>query len=570
MLAGTILPFVPQPYEDELLSSWIGRVALHNGKGAWMTLLRKAGISQRRRYFHNHIPQYCPQVRQLLGALGWSVEDAYLQLTPAPFLLAFCAHPTARIGVDVSVPEVLGNMIQPAVALHRRRATSFARALRFCPMCIATDLEEFGEAYWHRQHQLPLPAFCAKHSHPLFFRCQSCGHLPTNIPYLQAPLLPVRCRCGFDLRTTRMARGGPSEEALKQIQLGSDSLSLPLPSWNGLHVRRALQRLARSQNCSGLNEFLNAARKSAFDGIAENLDSLKRRTLPGRYSATTLAAAAVSLGLDMRGAVDLFQAESASTVAPLASARTRVTLKHLAKLSVPELREAFARSLKTRVLDYRLLAILQLRDLAWLRECDLYRSPLIELPTIEGDRATITRIRNGGAASRHYITSEMANMRARLRDLEWYQRGLREIQRGHEHLRIGRMDWTKLRSELIGLMDRYESDPGRPQRVPLLLLAQATGRAENTIQGCFDRFPDVRERFSSLKASLPLRRLQWAAITIRKEGRVVMQSTVIQVSGITAPYDDSIRQMARRVAQEANEKITVSESRTWKVLTDAG
>ena len=35
--------------------------------------------------------------------------------------------------------------------------------LKFCPICRAGDEEQYGEPYWHREHQIPLMPFCPKH-----------------------------------------------------------------------------------------------------------------------------------------------------------------------------------------------------------------------------------------------------------------------------------------------------------------------------------------------------------------------------------------------------------------------
>lgn len=37
------LPYVPQPYPDEILGSWLARVFLQNGNGVWRPLMEAAG-----------------------------------------------------------------------------------------------------------------------------------------------------------------------------------------------------------------------------------------------------------------------------------------------------------------------------------------------------------------------------------------------------------------------------------------------------------------------------------------------------------------------------------------------
>lgn len=53
--------------------------------------------------------------------------------------------------------------------LHARLGVAAARfrhpaSLRFCPSCVNVDRQEYGEAYWHRVHQLPSIEVCPKHA----------------------------------------------------------------------------------------------------------------------------------------------------------------------------------------------------------------------------------------------------------------------------------------------------------------------------------------------------------------------------------------------------------------------
>lgn len=41
--------------------------------------------------------------------------------------------------------------------------SSWLKFLRYCPLCAAEDISGYGEAYWHRKHQLPGYHYCAKH-----------------------------------------------------------------------------------------------------------------------------------------------------------------------------------------------------------------------------------------------------------------------------------------------------------------------------------------------------------------------------------------------------------------------
>lgn len=65
------------------------------------------------------------------------------------------------------------------------------RYFRFCPLCLKEDLQEYGEAYWHRLHQTPGVLVCPVHAIPLsdsivpiqgFNRHQYCAASLQNCP----------------------------------------------------------------------------------------------------------------------------------------------------------------------------------------------------------------------------------------------------------------------------------------------------------------------------------------------------------------------------------------------------
>lgn len=88
-------------------------------------------------------------------------------------------------------------------------ASNQAAPLRYCPLCFKEDMENYGESYWHRIHQIPAVTVCPKHLCRVFdgktgianvstarFCCadeDTCPNL-TPVPANDAPELPViRC-----------------------------------------------------------------------------------------------------------------------------------------------------------------------------------------------------------------------------------------------------------------------------------------------------------------------------------------------------------------------------------------
>ena len=46
------------------------------------------------------------------------------------------------------------------IARYSQHQTKF---IRFCPLCLEEDRNQYGEAYWHRHHQIPGVLVCLKH-----------------------------------------------------------------------------------------------------------------------------------------------------------------------------------------------------------------------------------------------------------------------------------------------------------------------------------------------------------------------------------------------------------------------
>lgn len=83
------------------------------------------------------------------------------QNTLLPFYSPFL--PTERVGQLRE--DMLGD---GSLAVHRRSGVMASRIptpqwLRFCPLCVVQDRRQVGEAYWHRQHQIPGILACSNH-----------------------------------------------------------------------------------------------------------------------------------------------------------------------------------------------------------------------------------------------------------------------------------------------------------------------------------------------------------------------------------------------------------------------
>jgi hypothetical protein len=72
------------------------------------------------------------------------------------------------------------------------------KTLRFCPSCVAEDIDKRGEPYWHRVHQVPGVLVCPTHGEHVLDRCGECGEVFT-FAHRKYLALPFACTNGHRL-----------------------------------------------------------------------------------------------------------------------------------------------------------------------------------------------------------------------------------------------------------------------------------------------------------------------------------------------------------------------------------
>jgi hypothetical protein len=160
-----MFPYVPPLAFDELLYSWLGRIAVLNQLGdpraALEALFGSAGLSAsidlpvRLRALCERL-EYAPEVAAPLIEVG----------TLYPYYRPFCA------GRDGQILEVLLNGGAGGLRmLMGNTAQGFGNApeLRYCPQCVIDDRRRVGFAYWHRSHHLPGVVVCHLHGEILVY-----------------------------------------------------------------------------------------------------------------------------------------------------------------------------------------------------------------------------------------------------------------------------------------------------------------------------------------------------------------------------------------------------------------
>lgn len=202
MVHGRIWPAHPKPFPDELLSSWIVRVAQANGIKlqtlCWML------FGNARSPWNRDIDRSAPKwllktLREHTGVNHW---DAYhTTLTTYRTIL----YPSRR----------RSGQLRWILPIRTFAMTRKGHGQQFCPQCLAEDVTPYFRKFW----RVALFTFCPTHQVMLYDACPSCGEpvafhrVDFGVKIEKAGPICVCHACKFDFRMgTRLMPAFPSEE----------------------------------------------------------------------------------------------------------------------------------------------------------------------------------------------------------------------------------------------------------------------------------------------------------------------------------------------------------------------
>ena len=153
-----MIAYFPAIYPDELLYSWFCRYYVHSGffssKSAMQELYCKRSDNPSKEFIGN----LNSEAKGRIGKL-YSLEKLVLNHTMYPQYARFI--PLEQKKTALYRLEHDNCDVHHLFSVLPR--TDREQHLRFCPLCADDDRETYGEAYWHRKHQIRNMSICTKH-----------------------------------------------------------------------------------------------------------------------------------------------------------------------------------------------------------------------------------------------------------------------------------------------------------------------------------------------------------------------------------------------------------------------
>lgn len=189
MITGKLWPAHPHPYHDELLSSWLVRIAHANGVKVQTFCTHE--FRGDKEIWNRDVDRLAP---------SWLVESMALKTGTA----LDRAWGTTLLGYEGKLYDRYHSASQlrwilPLQLYHRKRR---GYGIQYCPSCLA----ETSEPYYRRAWRVALFSFCPKHDVMLLDRCPECGagiafhRLELGRPdVIDSASLQCCWACGFDL-----------------------------------------------------------------------------------------------------------------------------------------------------------------------------------------------------------------------------------------------------------------------------------------------------------------------------------------------------------------------------------
>lgn len=155
-----MIAYLPELYPDELVYSWLCRYYTHTGCLTYSMALRAFRAKRSNTPSKEFIGALHPDAKKVIRQVI-PLRELILQHTMFPQYGRFipCAQ---KLDALQRLENDDGCDPHHLFAVLPRQETDMY--LKYCPACAQEDRQHYGEAYWHRKHQMRGATLCYKHS----------------------------------------------------------------------------------------------------------------------------------------------------------------------------------------------------------------------------------------------------------------------------------------------------------------------------------------------------------------------------------------------------------------------
>lgn len=153
------IAYFPEIYEDELVYSVLARFHEHSGYLAYISCAEDIFTDKKARPDIEFINSLKPAIKDLLcGSIP--MEELVEKHTMFPCYARFL--PRERRNKAFQALCGMAGDYNNLLAIPKQKKGE-QRHLRYCPLCAEVDRSAYGEAYWHRSHQITGISVCPMH-----------------------------------------------------------------------------------------------------------------------------------------------------------------------------------------------------------------------------------------------------------------------------------------------------------------------------------------------------------------------------------------------------------------------
>lgn len=153
-----MIAYFPDIYPDELVYSWFCRYYVHSGCLSHKMALQELYCKRSDNPSKEFIGNLKPEVREKIGRM-YPLDKLVLEHTMYLQYARFIPLEKKKAALECLCRDSC-DIHHLFAVLPRDEGEQY---LRFCPLCVKEDKEMYGEAYWHRRHQIRNMGICTKH-----------------------------------------------------------------------------------------------------------------------------------------------------------------------------------------------------------------------------------------------------------------------------------------------------------------------------------------------------------------------------------------------------------------------